>query len=164
MHSRKVFMAAAAIALSAGSALAAGQVYYGSRAGMSVTIVGVEGLGTEHAVVHTKHTPANAREFCVEYSMDKSAACVRRILQDTHLNDAIVGNCRTGEFITLTGQRIRFAGERRKSTDDGMNPRYILISGREVLDGSGASGYGETLDQYNAICPGRVDMKKQYLD
>ncbi len=39
----------------------AGSIYYGSRAGMEVTVVGVSGIGTTHAVIRVKHTRENAR-------------------------------------------------------------------------------------------------------
>jgi hypothetical protein len=71
----------------------AGSIYYGSRAGMEVTVVGVSGIGTTHAVVGVKHPRENARTFCTEYANDKSEACIDRTLRETRLNDQLEGNC-----------------------------------------------------------------------
>ena len=50
-----------------GEAHAAGSIAYGSRVGMEVTVVGVSGIGTSHAVIRVKHTRENAKTFCTEY-------------------------------------------------------------------------------------------------
>jgi hypothetical protein len=44
-------------------AIASGTIAYGSRAGMEVTVVSMEGLDTAHAVIRTKHTRENAIAF-----------------------------------------------------------------------------------------------------
>lgn len=151
-----------ALALWGMPALAAGQVGYGSRAGMNVTVVGVEGLGTENAIVHTKHTAANAKEFCQDYLLDESAECIGRTLREVRLNDRIVGNCRTGEFVMLSGDRIRFAGENRRALRRGeiSLPRYVIIENRQMLEGN---SYATALEQFDAICPGRVNVRDAYI-
>lgn len=133
---------------------AAGKIYYGSRAGMQVTVVGVSGIGTRDAVVRVRHTPENAKAFCVEYSNDTSRACVERTLRETRLNDEIRGDCVSGRFTTLYGESLRFVGETRHPADG--DPKYVILRGRERLDGSGASGYSYDLEQFAALCPNRA--------
>jgi hypothetical protein len=137
-------------------ALAAGKLYYGSRIGMEVDVIGVSGIGTSHAVIRTRHTRENARAFCKQYANDLSERCIEQQLRDTHLNDQIEGNCETGWFTTLYGEQLHFIGEnkRRRETD----PRYIIMNGREPLDGSSASGYPYNLEQFKALCPARVPV------
>ena len=133
---------------------AAGKIYYGSRAGMQVTVVGVSGIGTRTAVVRVRHTPEDAKAFCVEYSNDASRACVERTLRETRLNDEITGDCVSGRFTTLYGENLRFVGEARNAADG--DPKYVLLRRRERLDGSSASGYGYDLEQFAALCPSRA--------
>jgi len=135
-------------------AFAAGKIYYGSRVGMEVDVVGVSGIGTSHAVVRTRHTRENAKAFCEQYANDPSEECVDRELRETHLNDQIEGNCETGWYTTLYGEHLRFIGENRKRRDG--DPRYVILSDGKPLDGSGASGYGYDLEQFKALCPARV--------
>ena len=138
-------------------ALAAGKVYYGSRACMTVTVRRVSGIGTDHARMEVEHTAADARAFCVEYSNDRSSKCVRDALADTHINDEFHGNCDTGRFVSIGGDALRFMGENRRRNKDGTDPRYIIRDEKgEVLDGSSASGYPVYLDQFKALCPGKV--------
>lgn len=136
-------------------ALAAGRIPYGSRVGMEVTITGMEGIGSASAVIRVKHTPENAREFCVQYSNDRSRKCVEQTLRETRLNDELRGNCRAGTFTNLFGDNVVFKG-RNKSKEEGA-PRYVLIGSDGMFDGSSASGYTEVLSQFQALCPALVD-------
>ena len=138
-------------------AFAAGKVFYGSRAGMTVTVRHVSGIGTDHARIEVEHTPADAKAFCIEYENDRSAKCVRDTLEETHINDEFHGNCITGRFVTLYGDARRFMGENRRRTSDGMNPHYTILDEHgQALTGDSASGYGVDLGQFKALCPGRV--------
>ncbi|MGU3663128.1 hypothetical protein ACLBX9_02885 [Methylobacterium sp. A49B] len=132
--------------------IAAGRIPYGSRAGMEVTVTGVEGIGTPNAVIHVQHTRENAKEFCTEYEQNNSDECVQRTLRETRINDVLRGNCQTGRFITLWGDTLRFAGLNRRKGDFG--PKYIIIGASGPLDGSSASGYYTALSEFNALCPG----------
>lgn len=133
-------------------ALAAGKLYYGSRAGMQVSVVGVENLGTERAVIHIEHRPEDARKFCIEYSNDRSKKCVKKTLEDTHLNNKLTGNCKNGEFRSLWGDMVTFAGERR-GRGGAISTKYRIMKDGSELDGSSASGYGVYLGQFKALCP-----------
>ena len=145
----------AALCLAAVPASASGKIFYGSRVGMQVTIIGVSGIGTAHAKIRVKHLPEDARKFCIEYGHDKSRTCVEQTLRETHLNDTLAGNCVTGAFTSLYGEHLKFAGENKKRGP--TDPRYrIVTDSGEVLDGSGASGYGYDLDQFEALCPARA--------
>jgi len=136
----------------AGPALAAGKIYYGSRAGMEVSVVGVENLGTEKATIYIEHRREDARKFCIEYANDRSAKCVERTLRDTHLNEKLTGNCKTGVFRSLWGDIVKFVGERRGKTT-AISTKYLIMKDGSELDGSSASGYGVYLGQFKALCP-----------
>lgn len=144
--------AAVVLAVSITSALAAGRIPYGSRVGMEATVVGVERIGTANAVIRVKHTRENAKEFCVEYSDDNSEDCVRKTLREVRINDELRGNCRTGQFTTLWGDALRFAGANRRKGGDG--PKYVLVGVNGPLEGNMASGYYTALAEFNALCPG----------
>lgn len=124
-------------------------VPYGSRVGMNATIVERRGIGTANARVRIVHTEANAKAFCVEYSSDHSQACVRRTMRGVRLRPEMTANCRTGAFTGPFGTRFQFRGKRRDAS-----PEYSIVDlgRREELDGSGASGYSEVLEQYAALC------------
>ncbi len=145
--------AAIAICLAVAPADAAGRIPYGSRAGMEVTVTGVEGIGTARAVIHVRHTRENAKEFCVEYSQDPSDECVQRTLREVRINDELRGNCQTGKFTTLWGEQLRFAGPNRQK--DQFSPKYVIIGANGPLEGNMASGYFTALAEFNALCPGR---------
>ena len=53
------------------------RIYWGTRAGMQLTTVGKSGIGTANAVIRIRHTPEDAKAYCVEYMVDESPACVR---------------------------------------------------------------------------------------
>src|SRR4051812_1789231 len=40
------------------------RIYYGSRAGMHLTTVSKQGIGTANAVILLKHTPEDAKAYC----------------------------------------------------------------------------------------------------
>ena len=73
---------------------AAGKLYYGSRAGMTVTVASLSGINSDHAVIKTKHTKEDAIEFCREYVGNVTPKCVADELA-TRLNDEIHGDCIT---------------------------------------------------------------------
>lgn len=134
---------------------AAGQIPYGTRAGMSVTIKHMDGIDTEKASIKVEHTRANAKEFCVEYSLDQSEACVDRNLKDVRINDVLSGNCRTGQFTNLRGELRIFAGANLDRDAVEYSPEYRISrkGERGYLDGSSGSGYPVDLEQFKALCP-----------
>jgi hypothetical protein len=140
--------------LTLGSSYAAVLLPYGTRAGMSVTIVELKGIDTEAATIRVEHTRANAKAFCVEYVQTTDEQCVETTLREVRLNDVIKANCKTGLFTNLGGASLRFAG----ASPSGEEPKYrIFRSGSvEPLDASMASGYNVNLDQFTALCPETV--------
>ena len=132
---------------------------FGPRAGDEVDIVSASGLGTRHAVINVKMTRENARKKCVEYSNDHSEKCIGTNLRNTGLKDHIEGDCVSGWFTILYqgSDRFRFMGKLQHPAVAGAH--YRIVYQDETLDGSTASSYGEALEQYNALCPGHVDMK-----
>ena len=141
--------------LFARQAMASGTLYYGSRAGMEVTVVEVEGLNSSHAVIRTKHTRENAIAFCRDYVQNVTEACIRETLT-IPLNDAVVGNCVSGEFVDFHGGHYRFLGPNRQAGQFQMAKFAIMnLATREIADGSSASGYPVNLALFGALCPAR---------
>jgi hypothetical protein len=139
----------------ASSASASGTIYYGSRAGMEVTVVSMEGLDTARAIIRTKHTRDNAIAFCRDYVQKVTEECIRETLA-IRLNDVITANCTTGDFVDFRGTRYRFLGPNRKTGDFVMAKFAIMnIATKEIADGSSASGYPTNLGIFEALCPGR---------
>lgn len=152
----KAFISAAAFLLSCSPGFAADKIFYGSRIGMEVDIISVSGLGSNHAVIKTRHTRENAKAFCEKYNNDPSEKCVDQVLKDTRLNDEIEANCETGVFTALNGEHLRFAGKNKKKRN--TDPMYLILNDGKPLDGSSASGYPYTISQFKALCPARVPV------
>jgi hypothetical protein len=140
----------------ANPAVASGTISYGSRAGMEVTIVSMQGLDTAHAVIRTKHTRENAIAFCRDYVKNVTEECIRETL-NIRLNDEVTGNCLTGEFSDFRGSRYKFLGPNRKSADLLMAKYAIMnLATGEVADGSSASGYPTNIEIFSALCPAKI--------
>jgi hypothetical protein len=154
---RKVMLAGVMLLL--GASASAENLYYGSRAGMEVTVVSKSDLGTIHAKIVTKHTRENAAVYCREYVGKVTPSCIASELQ-TSLSPTIQANCETGKFTTLDSERFQFAGVNPKfdPTDSDENPEYLImkVGENEQLRGYEATGYGTALDQFKALCPNRV--------
>jgi hypothetical protein len=131
--------------------LAAGKMYYGSRAGMIVTVVSMSGIGTERAVIHTKHTKEDATAFCREYVLKVTAACIKEELE-TKLSDQVTANCKTGQFTDFRGGEYQFLG---KNSDKDIQAEYAIkdITTGDIADGSSSSGYDVNIDIFKALCP-----------
>ncbi|MET3592951.1 hypothetical protein ABID26_002339 [Mesorhizobium shonense] len=140
-------------ALALASPADAKTLYYGGRAGMEVTIVKKSGIGTSHASVLTKHTRQNAIGFCRDYVGKVTEDCIAREMR-TPLHLEITADCKTGKFTTFYGANMLFQGR----SPAGSATDYMIADTDEnvVLDGSGASGYDYTLEQFKALCPNRV--------
>ena len=145
------------IMLVTGAAAQAETLYYGSRAGMVVTVVKKSNIGTTHAKIVTRHTKENATAFCREYVRKVTPKCIADELK-VKLLPEISANCRTGRFTTLYGQGYRFLGPNPDYDPTGAGTEYLLVEvgSREPLDGSTASGYDVALGQFAALCPKRV--------
>jgi uncharacterized protein len=132
-------------------------LYYGSRAGMEVTVRSRSGLGTKHAVIVAEHTLANAENFCREYGMTTDPGCVDGELKQK-LQMTITADCKSGTFNTFYGAQYVFQG-RRKPSDTAANTDYVLRETdgdfHDELDGTTASGYDVAIDQFKALCPNR---------
>lgn len=135
-------------------ASASGKIFYGSRAGMTVTVASVSGLDTAQAVIRTKHTREDAIGFCREYVGKVTPDCIREELA-IPLNDVITANCPRGEFVDFRGNRYRFAGPSRER-DSMAKYRLISLPSGEAADGSSASGYPTNMQIFKALCPSRA--------
>ncbi|AGB45316.1 hypothetical protein Mesau_02935 [Mesorhizobium australicum WSM2073] len=132
----------------------AATLYYGARIGMELTIVKKSGIGSTHASILARHDRRKARLYCREYGHDFTQECIDAEMK-APLHFEITANCKTGEFTTFYGAAMLFQG-RNKGTDVTTDYRITAVDEKAVLDGSGASGYDYTLDQFKALCPKRV--------
>jgi hypothetical protein len=148
---KRIFALVLPIWLAADPSFAASKIFYGSRAGMVVTVVSEEGLDTAHAVIKTKHTREDATQFCAEYVGKVTSRCIQDELA-VPLNDRITANCLTGEFVNFYGDRYRFEGPDRGNRGFA---KYVLrdLKTGEVADGSSASGYPTNMPIFRALCP-----------
>jgi hypothetical protein len=79
---------------------------YGDRAGMEVSILGMERRDTAHAVIRFKHTRDNAIAFCRDFVRNVTEECVQDALAaETTFKQAMTGNCASGEFTDFYGGR-----------------------------------------------------------
>ena len=142
-------------------AYASGKIYYGSRAGMTVTVVSIQGLNSARAVIRTTHTREDAIGFCRDYVQNVTPSCVDEELAKP-LNDAIYANCMTGDFSDFYGVRYRFEGKFRGSSDVTM-AHYIIrdLSSHKIADGSSASGYPINIGIFRALCPIRAPVMQE---
>lgn len=96
--------------LSLGQCLAAGKLSYGSRTGMTVTIIEMSGIDTAKAIIKTQHTREDARLFCTDYLGRPGDECIDKVLSEIKISDSIRGDCNSGQFVNLSGQSMLFAG------------------------------------------------------
>lgn len=158
MNARNVTIAAVATLLLLQAAPVAAQpddrIYYGSRAGMHLTTVSKQGIGTADAVIRLKHTPQDAKAFCVEYVRDTSPDCVRETLAEVKIADRVSGNCTTRTWTDMFGGRYAFLGVAKKSPDSIADYAIKDLATGELLDGSPPSGYDVQLTIFRQLCPG----------
>lgn len=133
---------------------------YGERAGMEVSILGMEGRDTAHAVIHFKHTRDNAIAFCRDFVRNVTAECVQDTLAaETGFKEAMTGNCESGEFSDFYGGRYRFLGRNPKAGYFGDNKYLVMdLATREIADGSAISRYSINMDVYRALCPAHAPV------
>jgi hypothetical protein len=142
------------VLLSGSSAIAAGRIYYGSRAGMTVTVRSMSDLDTSRAKIITEHTRQDAIGFCQDYERQEPATenCIRQEMA-IRLNDMVTADCPRRVFTDFYGERYQFLGENPRSQQSGA--RYLLKNLRthEIADGSSASGYDVNMEIFRALCP-----------
>ena len=143
------------------AAQAAGKIYYGSRAGMTVTVLSMEGLDTTRAVIRTQHTRDDAIAFCRDYVGKVTEECIQEELA-VRLNDGITANCTTGIFTDFYGYNYQFKGKNPRS--DSM-AAYVLVdlATGEVADGSSASGYPTNMGIFSALCPRAAPLEQDWF-
>src|SRR5437879_8687298 len=99
---------------------------YGPRAGMEVSIAGMEARDTAQAVIRFKHTRDNAIAYCRDYVRDVTEECVQQTLaEETRFKDALTANCETGLFTDFFGVHYQFLGRNPKSGYFG-DDKYLI--------------------------------------
>jgi hypothetical protein len=134
---------------------------YGSRAGMEVSILGMDGRDTAHAVIRIKHTRDNAIAFCRDFVRNVTEECIHDTLAEETFKGALTGNCDSGAFTDFYGTHYRFLGRNPKA-DYFADDKYLIkdLDADEMADGSERSRYLINLDVYRALCPSHapIDM------
>jgi len=158
MRRSRLFALAAIAVLAASRAFASGKIFYGSRAGMTVTVVSMNGLDTDRAAIRTRHTREDAVGFCRDYVGKVTPDCIREELA-VRLNDEVTANCPRGEFADFQGNRYRVLGPSR---DKDSMTKYVLknLPSGEIADGSLASGYPTNIQIFKALCPSRAPLEE----
>ena len=152
---RSITLVLAALVAPIQPASASGQIYYGSRAGMTVTVVSMRGLDTTRAVIRTKHTEADAIGFCRDYVGKVTQSCIRDELA-VPLNDEIRADCIKGIFTDFGGAAFRFKGPNK---DPNSMAKYAIVDAQgKIADGSSASGYPVNIGLFKALCPRRAPI------
>ena len=130
------------------------RIYYGSRVGMHLTSVSKEGIGSANATIMLKHTPQDAKAFCVQYSGDYSMACVNRTLASVKVGDRVTGNCAKRTWTDMYGRNYAFV--RKATKADQLMAEFVLkdLGTGEILNGTSASGYSVQLTIFQQLCPG----------
>ena len=130
---------------------------YGPHAGMQVSVLGMEGRDTAHAVIRFAHTRDNAISYCRDSLSTVTEECVQDALDiEKDFKDSFTGNCDTGEFSDFFGLHYRFEGRNPKSGYFGDN-KYLIVNlaDGEIADGSRMSRYLINLSVYRALCHAR---------
>ena len=130
------------------------RIYYGTRAGMHLTTVAKEGIGTANAVIRVKLTPQDAKAYCEEYLVDESPDCVRRALAEIKIADRVSGDCTKRTWTDMYGSRYAFLGLAKKSADSIADYAIKDLATGDLLDGGPASGYDVQLTIFKQLCPG----------
>jgi uncharacterized protein len=133
------------------------KVYYGTRAGMQVSVVSRSGVDTPKAVIRVEHRREDAVAFCRDYVQNVTDKCIQDELA-IDLKDNFSGDCKTGRFTTITGQTLVFFGKNTAANAETMGNDFIIVDPdtNQPLDGSMASGYPVAADQFKQLCPSRM--------
>jgi hypothetical protein len=118
------------VVLGTSSAIAAGKIYYGSRAGMTVTVRSMSDLDTSHAQITTEHTRDDAVGFCRDYERQEPG--IRQELA-VRLNDVITADCPKGIFTNFFREIIPVSW--KKSSLKGVRSRISADEPSDSRDG-----------------------------
>lgn len=153
-HMQKLSLVALVLAFATSGACAEEKIFYGSRAGMQVTVVSSSGLDTQNAVIKTAHTREDATAYCRDYVGEVTEDCIKKEMA-RKLADSISANCPRGIFTNFWGGKVQFKG---KNPEKDAPVNYILVDMKtgEVADGSGASDYDVNMQIFKALCPKRA--------
>jgi len=134
------------------------EIPYGSRAGMTMSVIGASALDTRAAMLYVEHTEKDAMSFCLQYVLTADEECVERTMAENEdLETKLVADCEVGTFNTPYGGHYRFQSKNGPSAQ--LEPDFIILDvddDNRKLDGSTASGYGTALGVFEALCPSRV--------
>ncbi|MBB4183665.1 hypothetical protein GGE07_000278 [Sinorhizobium terangae] len=130
-----------------------GKLFYGTRAGQSMTIVSKEGIGTANAVIRLKHTAQDAKSFCVEYMLDHSMRCVRQVLAEKKLADRVTGDCVKRTRTDMYGDNYSFHGS-AKQQPELIKQGYFSESDYLIHRNGEERFFPFDTEIFQALCPG----------
>ncbi len=130
------------------------RLHYGSRPVNVLTIVSRNGIGTADATIMIRHTPEDAKYFCVSYAQDRSPECVARLLESVKVRDRVTGDCVAKTWTDMYGKQYAFLG-RATDADQVFVPYKIKrLEDGELLASAQASGYYVEIEIFQKLCPG----------
>ncbi len=129
------------------------KIFYGSRAGMTLTIGAASGINTSSAVIEARMTEEDAKSFCSQYLGKITDECISGQL-NKDLAPSISADCPAGVFQDFHGDWHQFMGPMKPVYGESMG-NYVLfdLGTRELADGSMASGYYTDLALFQSLCP-----------
>lgn len=130
------------------------RLHYGSRPVNVLTIVSRHGIGTADATIMIRHTPEDAKYFCVNYAQDRSPECIARLLESVKVRDRVTGDCVAKTWTDMYGKQYAFLG-RASDADQVFVPYKIKrLDDGTLLNSSQASGYYVEIEIFQKLCPG----------
>lgn len=144
------------------SVQASDKIYYGSRSGMTVSVVSRNGIDTSKSTIKVKHARDDAIGFCRDYILKVTPSCIARELK-TKLHETVSADCSAGEFSNFYGERHRFEGKSKVSSQSMMMANYNIrnLDTGEIADGSSASGYSTNMGIFRALCPSKAPAENE---
>nr|WP_255647514.1 hypothetical protein [Ensifer sp. IC4062] len=130
-----------------------GKLFYGTRAGQSLTIVSKEGIGTANAVIRLKHTAQDAKSFCVGYLLDHSMRCVRQVLAEKKFADRVTGDCVKRTWTDMYGDNYSFHGS-AKQQPELIKQGYFSESDYLIRRNGEERFFPFDTEVFQALCPG----------
>ena len=124
---------------------------------MQLTTVSQRGIGSANAVIFVRHTPQDAKAFCVKYALDNSRECVKLTMAEVKVRDRVTANCKRRTWTDMYGQSYAFHGAAKQSDDVMADYLMANLESGNILDGSSASGYWAQLNIFKQLCPGVAD-------
>ena len=101
-----------------------------------------------------RHTPGDAKSFCVNYARDSSPECVKRVLESVQVRDRVTGDCVARTWTDMYGKKYAFLGRATDADQLFVPYRIRRLEDGELLGSAQASGYHVEIEIFRKLCPG----------